>query len=96
MTLSRPVEVDETYYSYMGGKCAKVSNARNKERTGRGAVSKTGLVGVIDCASNKVVVKVVESTDKETPRDFVKGYADHWPTAHTDDASASEALPFDR
>ena len=61
----------------MGGKCAKMSNARNKERTGRGAVSKTGVVGVIDRARNKVAVKVVESTDKERLRSSVKGYADH-------------------
>ena len=54
-----------------------MSNARNKERTGRGAVSKTGVVGVIDRARNKVAVKVVESTDKERLRSSVKGYADH-------------------
>ena len=67
---SGPVEVDETY---MGGKRANMSNARRKDLagTGRGSVGKVAVVGAKDRASNRVVAKVVTSTDKPTLQGFV-------------------------
>ena len=91
---SGPVEVDETY---MGGKRRNMSNAKRKELagTGRGAVGKVAVVGVKDRASNRVVAKVVESTDKPTLQGFVVEHTAPGATVYSDEASAYEAIPFE-
>ena len=91
---SGPVEVDETY---MGGKRANMSNARRKELadTGRGSVGKVAIVGAKDRASNRVVAKVVESTDKPTLQGFVVEHTAPGATVYSDEASAYEGIPFE-
>ena len=91
---SGPVEVDETY---MGGKRANMSNAKRKELagTGRGAVGKVAIVGAKDRASNRVVAKVVESTDKPTLQGFVVKHTAPGATVYSDEASAYEGIPFE-
>ena len=91
---SGPVEVDETY---MGGKRANMSNARRKELagTGRGSVGKVAIVGAKDRASNRVVAKVVESTDKPTLQGFVVKHTAPGATVYTDEAAAYEGIPFE-
>ena len=71
---SGPVEVDETY---LGERRANMSNARRKALvgTGRGAVSKSTVVGVKDRATKRVVARVVRSTDKPTLQGFVSKHA---------------------
>ena len=90
-----PVEVDETY---MGGRRANMSNAKRKaladEGAGRGAVGKTAVVGVKDRDSNRVAVKVVESTDALTLQAFVATHAEPGATVYTDDAAAYKGLPY--
>ena len=90
---SGPVEVDETY---MGGKRRNMSNAKRKELagTGRGSVGKVAVVGAKDRATNRVVVKVVESTDKPTLQGFVVEHTAPGAKVYTDDASAYEGIPF--
>ena len=90
---SGPVEVDETY---MGGKRANMSNAKRKELagTGRGAVGKVAVVGAKDRATNRVVAKVVESTDKPTLQGFVVEHTAPGAMVYSDEASAYEGLPF--
>ena len=91
---SGPVEVDETY---MGGKRANMSNARRKELagTGRGSVGKVAIVGAKDRASNRVVAKVVTSTDKPTLQSFVVEHTAPGATVYSDEASAYEGMPFE-
>ena len=91
---SGPVEVDETY---MGGKRRNMSNAKRKELagTGRGSVGKVAVVGAKDRATNRVAVKVVESTDKPTLQGFVVEHTAPGATVYSDEASAYEGLPFE-
>ena len=89
---SGPVEVDETY---MGGKRRNMSNSKRKELTGRGAVGKTAVIGAKDRATNKVMARVVPSTDSETLPGFVTGNTDPDATVYTDEASAYERIPFE-
>lgn len=46
-------------------------------------------------ANNKVAAKIVEFTDKTTPKGFVKDNSEKQAVAYSDDASADESLPFD-
>ena len=89
-----PVEVDETY---IGGKRANMSNAKRKELagTGRGSVGKVAIVGAKDRASNRVVAKVVTSTDKPTLQGFVVEHTAPGATVYSDEASAYEGIPFE-
>ena len=91
---SGPVEVDETY---MGGKRRNMSNSKRKELTGtgRGSVGKVAVVGAKDRATNRVAVKVVESTDKPTLQGFVVERTAPGATVYSDEASAYEGLPFE-
>ena len=91
-SFSGPVEVDETYF---GGKRKNMSNAKREELagTGRGAVGKTAVVGAKDRATNQVVAKVVQSTDKETLQGFVTDHSESHAIVYTDDAAAYEGLP---
>ena len=86
-----PVEVDETY---LGGKRKNMPKHVRKDLTGRGPVGKTAVVGAKDRATNRVVAKAVEGTDKETLQGFVKDSADPHATVYTDEAGADETLPF--
>ena len=91
-SFSGPVEVDETYF---GGKRKNMSNAKREALagTGRGAVGKTAVVGAKDRATNQVVAKVVQSTDKETLQGFVTDHSESHAIIYTDDAAAYEGLP---
>jgi transposase-like protein len=90
-----PVEVDETYF---GGKRKNMSNAKRKElaksEPGRGPVGKTAVVGAKDRATNKVKVRVVTSTDKDTLQGFVSDSAKRGATVYTDEALAYKGMPF--
>ena len=90
---SGPVEVDETY---MGGRRANMSNARRKELagTGRGSVGKVAIVGAKDRASNRVVAKVVTSTDKPTLQGFVVEHTAPGATVYSDEASGLRRNPL--
>ena len=94
MLFAGPVEVDETY---VGGRRRNMSNSKRKELadTGRGAVGKTAVVGAKDRATKQVAARVIESTDSETLKGFVKSHAKPGATVYTDDAGAYHALPFD-
>ena len=83
------MEVDETYF---GGKRKNMSNAKREALagTGRGAVGKTAVVGAKDRATNQVVAKVVQSTDKETLQGFVTDHSESHAIIYTDDAAAYE------
>ena len=80
-SFSGPVEVDETYF---GGKRKNMSNAKREALagTGRGAVGKTAVVGAKDRATNQVVAKVVQSTDKETLQGFVTDHSERMDHLH--------------
>ena len=90
-----PVEADETYFC---GNRKNMSNAKRKALAdagaGRGAVGKTAVVGIKDRETKQVRAKVVESTDKPTLQGFVVEHTDPDATVYTDEASASEGLPF--
>ena len=90
-----PVEVDETYF---GGKRKNMSNAKRREVRksvgGRGAVGKAAVVGAKDRASNKVVAKVVEETDRPTLQGFVTDTAREGATVYTDEALVYKGMPF--
>ncbi len=86
---SGPVEIDETY---VGGKRKKMSNAKRKTLTGRGAVGKTAVVGAKDRETNNVSAEVVQSTDKDTLQGFVEGNTGEEAEVFTDYVAAYRGL----
>lgn len=91
-SLSGPVEMDERC---MGGKRRNMSNSNHERLSARGPVGKTAVVGAKDRETNQVAAEVVASTDKATLQGFVKDHGAEGATVHTDDAAASDSLPFD-
>ena len=87
-----PAEIDETYF---GGKRKNMSRAKRKELAGvgRGAVGKTAVVGVKDRATNEVRAEVVEHTDGDTLKDFVREHVGPGATIYTDEARAYKGMP---
>ena len=84
MMFQGPVEVDETY---VGG-LERNKHESKKLKAGRGPVGKTAVVGMKDRATNQVVAKVIDQTDRETLHGFVDGHAEPGATLYTDDATA--------
>lgn len=79
-----PVEVDET----LVGGLERNKHESKKLKAGRGPVGKTTVVGMKDRATNQVVAKVIEHTDRETLQGFVDDHASPDATLYTDDATA--------
>ena len=79
-----PVEADETY---IGGKRKNMPKAKRKTLTGRGAVGKAAIVGVKDRATNRVVARSMQATDKPTLQGFVAEHAAPSAKVFTDDAT---------
>ncbi len=77
-----PVEVDETY---MGGKRKNMPKSKRKELDGRGVSGKTAVVGIKDRKSNRVVAKVVKTTDKESLQGFIGDHVSAGSTVYTDE-----------
>ena len=88
--LDGPAEVDETY---MGGKRRNMSKAKRRQLEGRGAVGKTAVVGVKDRATNEVRAEVVDSTDGEALKGFVREHVEPGAVLYTDEAAAYKGMP---
>ena len=88
-TFEGPVEVDETY---LGGKRKNMHYDKKKELTGRGAVGKTAIVGVLDRNTNKIVAKMVLKTDQRTLKKFVQENVETGAVVNTDEAKAYSNL----
>ena len=71
------------------------TKAKRKELEGRGAVGKAAVVGTKDRASNKVVARTVEATDKPTLQGFIGEHTAPGATVYTDEAKAYEGMPFE-
>ena len=86
-----PVEIDETY---IGGKRRNMSNARRKQLagSGRGAVSKTAVIGVKDRSTNRVAAQPVAVVDKPTVQALLGETLDPDARAYTDDSAVYEDL----
>ena len=80
--LAGPIEADETY---MGSRRTNMPKAKRKELTGHGTVGKTAVAGVKDRATNRVVAKVVPSTDARTLQSSVRDYAGEGTVIYTDE-----------
>ena len=80
-----------------GRKARQHEHGRRKELagTGRGSVGKVAIVGAKDRASNRVVAKVVTSTDKPILQGFVVEHTAPGATVYSDEASAYEGIPFE-
>ena len=87
-----PVEVDETYFH---GKRRNMPNSKRTELTKRRVVGTTAVAGAKDRATNQVAAKAVADTDADPLQRFVRDNTDPDHTAHTEDATADETLPFD-
>ena len=87
-----PAEIDETYF---GGKRRNMSSSKRKALAGmgRGAVGKTAVVGIKDRATNEVRAEVVDHTDGDTLKDFVREHVDPGATIYTDEARAYKGMP---
>lgn len=89
--LDGPVEVDETF---VGGKRKNMSHAKRREFKGAGpAAGKTAVVGVKDRESGEVRVEVVENTDGDTLKGFVRENVEAGATVYTDEAKAYKGMP---
>ncbi len=84
-----PVEIDETH---VGGKRRNKSNSKRKQATGRGAVDMTTVIGARDRQTNTVRTKVIESTDGETLKGFVRDNTAPGATVYTDEAPAYKGM----
>ena len=88
--LDGPAQVDETYF---GGKRENMPLSKRKALKGRGAVSKTAVVGVKDRDSGEVRAEVVERTDGETLKSFVREHVEPGAVVYTDEAAAYKGMP---
>ena len=67
--------------------------SKRKTLTGRGAVGKTAVVGVKDRDSGEVRAEVVENTDGETLKGFIREHVEPGSTLYTDEAAAYKGMP---
>ena len=88
--LDGPAEIDETYF---GGKRENMPLAKRKTLTGRGAVGKTAVIGVKDRDSGELRAEVVQNTDGETLKGFVREHVEPGATIYTDEAAAYKGMP---
>ena len=61
---------------------------KRKELTGRGAVGKATVAGVIERGTGRVQAAKVEATDTKTLQGFVRGRVQPGSTLYTDKAAA--------
>ncbi len=84
-----PVEVDETY---VGGRETN-KHADKKLKAGRGAVGKTGVVGLRDRATGQVASAVIPDSKKATLQGFVLARTTPETTVYTDEFGSYVGLP---
>ena len=84
-----PVEVDETY---VGGRETN-KHADKKLKAGRGAVGKTGVVGLRDRATGQVASVVIPDSKKATLQGFVLARTTPETTVYTDEFGSYVGLP---
>ena len=89
--LDGPVEADETL---VGGKRKNMSHARRRKFKGAGpAAGKTAVIGVKDRESGEVRAEVIENTDGDTLKGFVREHVEPGATLYTDEAKAYKGMP---
>ena len=70
-----------------------MSLAKRKTLKGRGAVGKTAVIGVKDRDSGEVRAEVIENTDGESIKGFVREHVEPGATLYTDEARVYRGLP---
>ena len=84
------VEVDEGYF---GGKSKNKHAWKRKQEAGRGPVNKTAVVGMKERSTGRVRAKVVENTDGQTLKGFIRENVEDGTKVYTDTATAYSGVP---
>ena len=84
------VEVDEGYF---GGRAKNKHAWKRKQESGRGPVNKTAVVGMKERGTGRIRAKVVENTDGQTLRGFIRENSKDGTKVYTDTAAAYSGVP---